>query len=495
MRRAANLIPGAVGGVVFTAGMYIASAATGLSTLPDLALQGFLRFLPGPVIGYLIDELQHAAKVLFEASTVVAMVAALAALGAAYPALRRRNVGRFAAFVLAGVGWVLLCAVVLPVLDDGVMGLDEGGLAPLVWALLFAAYGAVLELTWSGVRPDKPTDEGRRHVLHLITMGAGGVALGFLAIRLVPSWLGSILAPPEDGVEGLSPAVTPVHNFYVVSKNLVDPTVTASDWSLSVGGLCAHPLSLALQDLRNLGHTNEYVTMECVSNGVGGLLMSTGMFTGVRLRDLVALAEPNTDANIVTFKAFDDYTESLPLSLVRSAPEILVAYDLDGAALPPEHGFPARVVVPGRYGMKGTKWLTEIALIASGGGGYYEAMGWDADAIVKTTSRFDVPSPWAGGVSAGIVALGGVAFAGTRGISAVQWSADGGGIWNSAALEPPLSPYSWTRWTGSWAVTKRGVYQLTVRARDGAGELQTPQVMVSYPSGAAGYDTVVVVVT
>ena len=415
MRRAANLIPGAVAGVVFTAGMYIASAATGLSTLPDLALQGLLRFLPGPAIGYLIDELQHTAKVLFEASAVVVMIAALAALGAAYPPLRGRKVGRFAAPVLAGCAWVLLCALILPVLDDGVMGLDEGGLAPLVWTLLFAAYGSVLELTWSGLRPTRPTDEDRRRVLHLVTMGAGGVALGFLAIRLVPSWLETILAPPEDGVVGLSPAVTPVGNFYIVSKNLVDPTITAADWSLTVVGLCARPLSLGLQDLRNLGHSSEYVTMECVSNGVGGLLMSTGMFTGVRLRDLVALAEPDTDARIVTFKAFDGYTESLPLNLVRSAPEILVAYNLDGAALSPEHGFPARVVVPGRYGMKGTKWLTEIALIAAGGGGYYEAMGWDADAIVKTTARFDVPSPWAGGVSAGIVALGGVAFAGNRG--------------------------------------------------------------------------------
>src|SRR5262249_4212240 len=147
----------------------------------------------------------------------------------------------------------------------------------------------------------------------------------------------------------------------------------------------------SLTDLRALPSTQEYVTLECISNNVGGDQISTGLFTGIRLRDLIASASPQSGATWVSFKARDGYTESLPVSLVSGAPEILVAYGLDGARPPHEHGFPARTLIPGHYGMKGPKWLESIDLAGSELRGYWELQGWDHNAVVKTMAKFDLP--------------------------------------------------------------------------------------------------------
>src|SRR5207302_244177 len=171
---------------------------------------------------------------------------------------------------------------------------------------------------------------------------------------------------------GVSPEITPVQHFYLVSKNFQDPVVAASGWHLRVTGLVQRPLSLTYAALRQQPVTSEYVTLECISNNVGGALISTGKFTGVSLRDLLRAAGAQPGAAAVNFTAADGYTESLPLPVVLSSPEILVAYDLDGAALPTQHGFPARILIPGRYGMKGPKWLQQIDLAAQQRGGYWE---------------------------------------------------------------------------------------------------------------------------
>ncbi len=189
-------------------------------------------------------------------------------------------------------------------------------------------------------------------------------------------------------------------------------------WSLAIGGAVDKPMNLSLADLRALPSATEYVTLACISNNVGGDLMSTGSFTGVRLRELLALANPRANGTWAAFKARDGYAESLAMSLINGAPEVLVAYDLDGAPLPNAHGFPARIVLPGHYGMKGPKWLDSIQLVDHESGGYWEMQGWDHNAVVKTTARFDVPRD-GDIVKLGTVSLNGVAFAGTRGVNKV----------------------------------------------------------------------------
>jgi hypothetical protein len=217
--------------------------------------------------------------------------------------------------------------------------------------------------------------------------------------------------------------------------------------------------------------------------------MSTGSFTGVRLSDLLAQASPQPSATWVGFKARDGYSESLPMSLVAGAPEILLAYALGGAPLPTAHGYPARILIPGHYGMKGPKWLDSMELVNHEAGGYWEQQGWDHNAVIKTTARFDVPRK-GDIIRRGNMPLAGVAFAGTRGISKVEYSVDGGARWSEATFSPPLSPLTWVIWHASWTPPSEGSYTLKVRATDGTGKLQDKTDAGSYPSGASGYHSI-----
>jgi DMSO/TMAO reductase YedYZ molybdopterin-dependent catalytic subunit len=387
-----------------------------------------------------------------------------------------------------------VAAVLLPISGAGFLGLVDGPATPLIWAALFAVYGVVLQLGADSQDAASAPDLGRRRMFSVLPVTIGVVSLGVLAMRLVPDWYKAIFNPPEAGLSGISPEVTPVQNFYVVSKNFSDPTVENQGWSLGVGGMVDRPLKLSLADLRGLPSATEYVTLECISNNVGGEQMSTGSFSGVILRDLLSMASPKAGGTWAAFKARDGYAESLPISLIQGAPEILVAYELDGAPLPKGHGFPARMLIPGHYGMKGPKWLDSITVVDRESGGFWEQQGWDHNAVVKTTARFDVPRD-GDIVKLGTVSLAGVAFAGTRGISKVEYSTDAGRTWTEATFKAPLSPLTWVLWQCDWTPGTEGAYDLRVRATDGPGALQSAQPAPSYPSGAGGYHAVRIAVS
>ena len=484
-----GFVSGSIAGLALVALMYLANLLLGLRPLPQLLNQPILSLMPGFVFGFLIDTLQHAGKVVEEFGLIVAMVIALGALGAAWALAGLRWHSQYLNLVCAAIGWAVVSAMLLPISGSGFLGLNDGPATPIIWAALFAVYGVVLQMGSGSPSSLDAADAGRRQMLTALPVTIGALSLGVLGIRLVPDWYKAIFNPPEAGLAGASPDVTPVGNFYVVSKNFSDPVVDAQSWSLSVGGLVDKPMRLSLVDLRGLTATSQYVTLECISNNVGGDLMSTGSFTGVSLRDLLAMAHPRSNGTWAAFKARDGYTESLPMSLVQSAPEILVAYDLDGSPLPSSHGFPARILIPGHYGMKGPKWLDGIDLVDRESGGYWEQQGWDHNAVVKTTARFDVPRE-GDTVKVGIVSMAGVAYAGNRGISKVEYSTDGGGSWSAAQLGTPLSALTWVAWTANWLQNSQGAYRLMVRATDGTGATQDQHGSASYPSGASGYHTI-----
>src|SRR3989454_5676997 len=402
--------------------MYYAGAFLGLRPLPQLLNEPLLSVMPGFVFGFLIDTLQHAGKVVEEFGLIVLMVFMLGGLGAAASVASLRWTSSYLPFAFAGSGWLLVVAALLPVGGLGLLALSGGVATPCIWASLFATYGVVMQF---GEHPAPGLDAGRRRVLTAVPIAIGAVSLGALGLRLVPDWYKAIFQAPESGIRGISPAVTPVQNFYVVSKNFSDPVVDGQTWRLRVGGLVDRSLNLSLGELRGLPSTEEYVTLACISNNVGGNLMSTGSFRGVRLRDLLTMASPQSQGTWVAFRARDDYTESLTLDLVQATPEILVAYELDGAPLPTNHGFPARVLIPGHYGLKGPTWLASIDLARPEARGYWEQQGWDHNAVVKTTARFDLPRDREVR-KIGPMEIGGVAFAGTRGVSKVEYSANGG---------------------------------------------------------------------
>src|SRR5713101_8308442 len=430
----------ALAGLSLVALMYLAAAFLGLQPLPQALSGPLLAIMPGFVFGFLIDTLQHAGKVVEEFGLIVAMVVGLGVLGAAWAVASTRWRLAQSALVFAAAGWLVVAAVLLPISGVGFLGLNDGLTTPIVWALLFAIYGVILQMGSASPLP-AAADPGRRRTLGAIPLAIGGVSLGVLALRLVPDWYRAVFSAPEAALKGASPEITPVANFYVVSNNF------------------------------------------------GGDLISTGSFTGVRLRDLMAMASPRANGTWAAFRARDGYAESLPMSLIAGAPELLVAYDLDGAPLPTSHGFPARILLPGHYGMKGPKWLDSIQLVDHESGGYWEAQGWDHNAVVKTMARFDMPRE-GDIVKLGAVGLSGVAFAGTRGVTKVEYSTDGGRNWTAATFKAPLSPMTWVLWLAAWTPTAEGSYRLQVRATDGTGAVEDSRATPSYPDGAGGYHTI-----
>ncbi len=479
---------GALAGLALVALMYVAGVFLGLRPLPQALSGPILALMPGFVFGFLIDTLQHAGKVVEEFGLIVAMIVGLGVLGAAWAvASRRWRLGQ-SALVFAAAGWLVVVVALLPISGDGFLGLTDGPTTPIIWALLFAIYGLILQMGAPQSLPDQ-ADPGRRRTIRAVPLAIGAASLGVLGLRLLPDWYHAIFNPPEAGLRGLSMEITPIENFYIVSKNFGDPVVDEHGWTLSIDGAVDKPMNLSLSDLRALPSATEYVTLACISNNVGGDLMSTGSFTGVRLRELLALANPRASGTWAAFKARDGYAESLAMSLINGAPEVLVAYDLDGAPLPNAHGFPARIVLPGHYGMKGPKWLDSIQLVDHESGGYWEMQGWDHNAVVKTTARFDVPRD-GDIVKLGTVSLNGVAFAGTRGVNKVEYSTDGGKSWSAADFKPPLSQLTWVLWSVAWTPGGEGSYELQVRATDGSGNPQDSKDSPSYPNGAAGYHTI-----
>jgi len=452
--------------------------------------------MPGPVFGFLIDRLQHTGKVVEEMGLLLALILGGGLLAGLLALADRRRQIPSKSIVDAAALYLVVGLVLLPLAGWGPLGLGQGITVAVVWALLAAVYGVTLEICAAGLAPSPTSASGpvfspaRRRFVFGLPAAAALLGLGGIAIFKVPGWLTALAGGVGLKPAGPSPFITPANNFYLVSKNFSDPALRAAAWSLMVGGMVEQPHRYSYNEFRGLAATTQITTLECVSNLVGGNLISNGRFSGVPLQQLLAAAHPNAAAAAVNFGSADGFSEGITLEAVMSDPQIMVVHSLDGAPLPDSHGFPARILIPGHYGMRGPKWLTSISVAKSVGGGFWEGQGWNHDAVVKTFSRFDVPQNGQTLKARTPFAVAGVAFAGLRGISAVEWSHNGGASWNGAQLVGTPMRGVWTLWTSSWTAAKQGTYQLKVRARDGQGTLQDPRAQSSYPSGASGYHTI-----
>jgi DMSO/TMAO reductase YedYZ molybdopterin-dependent catalytic subunit len=328
----------------------------------------------------------------------------------------------------------------------------------------------------------------------LATVLAGGSDTG--ARRLRVSNVASASPPPASGsdaefarIPGLEPDITPIDDFYVVDKDILNPILSPSTWRLSLGGLVDNPLSLSFADIRAMDSVERYQTLECISNRVGGHLMSTALWTGVPLGEILRRAGVRPGAHTVVFRSAGGYSESHSLEKAMD-PTSLIAIGMNRHQLPRQHGFPARLLTVGTYGMKNPKWLTEIELIEGEYRGYWELRGWAPSVDPKIMTRIDVP--YDGALLRGTTAvIAGVAFAGDRAISRVQVSTDGGRSWKDATLKTALSPYTWRFWMLDWKPPK-GEHRILARAFDGSGRMQTETPAAPYPKGAAGLDGIIV---
>jgi DMSO/TMAO reductase YedYZ molybdopterin-dependent catalytic subunit len=319
----------------------------------------------------------------------------------------------------------------------------------------------------------------------VVAIAAGGIGFNRL--------LAGYLARSNLGYEGqetssLAP-ITPTEDFYIVSKNVLDPEVVVGRWELEVTGLVSQPKTWNYDQVRALPSEKRIVTFECIANGVGSHLISTAEWKGALLKTLLDEAGGvDPTGKYIIFSSVDGYQYSLPLAALLEA-RALLAWEMNGAPLENRHGFPLRAVVPGRYGEQSPKWLTRIEVVDHPyTGGLYQSQGW-ASTQVATTSRINHPS---GSVPLGPVQVTGFAFAGIRGIQKVELSTDSGVTWQTATLMPPLSDQSWVFWTWLWTPPARGTYQLVVRATDGTGTLQTGARRGTVPSGATGWQHVTI---
>ncbi|MGA7731648.1 MAG: molybdopterin-dependent oxidoreductase [Chloroflexia bacterium] len=299
-------------------------------------------------------------------------------------------------------------------------------------------------------------------------------------------------APPERFVDvkaRLVPEITPTENFYITTKNIIDPTVDGATWTLKFTGLVENPYSITLADLKQMEAQERTETLACISNPVGGDLIGNGKWRGVDFTEMLRKAKPRGNATEVILRAADGYTDSITLD-VGLQNGCFLAYEMNGTALTQKHGYPARLLVPNIYGMKNVKWITEVELASQDHKGYWESQGWSDSAVYMTMSRIDYPE---NKLASGPVYVGGVAFAGSRGIQRVEVSTDGGKSWGDATLRPSLGKDTWTQWAYPWIATS-GEHKLLVRATDGTGQLQTAKPAGTYPDGATGWHSKTVLI-
>jgi DMSO/TMAO reductase YedYZ molybdopterin-dependent catalytic subunit len=340
----------------------------------------------------------------------------------------------------------------------------------------------------------------------LLSTGEGAAVAGADPAPLQPSQRGGGAgssgseALPEAAaeasldVEGMPPLFTPNEDFYLIDTAISSPRINRDRWTLNITGAVDNPIELSYDDLLSLPTREADITLSCISNEVGGGLISNARWTGVLLSDVLQEAGLSQDkiasaSEQLVGRSVDDWTSGFPTEIAFDGREALVAFGMNDEELPLKHGYPVRLVVPGLYGyVSATKWLTEIELTDWGFDAYWIKRGWSKEGPVVTQSRIDTVSDDST-VSAGTRPVGGVAWAPHRGIDRVEVSTDDGETWNDARLAAQLDVDVWRQYVYDWEA-EPGEYTLKVRATDGEGETQTEEEAAPQPSGATGYHTI-----
>ena len=295
----------------------------------------------------------------------------------------------------------------------------------------------------------------------------------------------------------LTSEITATDLFYRVDINPVPPTVDANSWRLVINGLVSRPLTITYEQLKAMPSVPQIATLECISNKIANDFIGTAIWNGIKLKDLLEESGVKPNAKYIVFRCADGYDVGIPLERGLQEGSIL-AYGMNGETLDAKHGYPVRAIIPGLYGMMNPKWITEIELIDGIYEGYWQKKGWANNARYNTHSYIVVPGNAPirknfrnlGSLNIVVgeqIPIAGVAFAGDRGISRIQVSADDGATWMDAKIKDPLSPYSWVIWVTEINVTNKDNYKIKVRATDKMGKVQTGEVREPFPNGATGY--------
>jgi DMSO/TMAO reductase YedYZ molybdopterin-dependent catalytic subunit len=504
---------GLIGGVYMVVLMLAFRYFMGTPSLAELILDCATPFLPIPVFFGLLGTFggYNHLKEVGVVSTLLAQLVFTGAVGAGYAIVveraRSRNLPsasssshyragiRLLLLVLA-ITWALSIGLLWPPLGGNYRGRPSGQalvLNPLCLLLIFVASGIVLVAVHrilAGQQGEAKPPGSLRNRRTILTAALGGT--GIIAVVIMLRKFYSIAAYSYDGTEtsGLNlPPITPNEDFYAVTKNSVDPQPDLSLWRVEVVGSVTSPKTYRLEEIEAMPSVSQETTLECISNRVGGGLISNAIWKGVPLQQLIQAAGPKAGVMQVVFHGADAYTDDVSVELAM-CPTTILAYRMNGDPLPMRHGFPARMIVAGMVGEKSIKWLTRIELRDSKARQFYEKQGWGPKFEINTTSRFDAPDfhkPLDLGLP---INVRGMAFGGARGVQRVEVSTDDGATWSPAEITYRSSPLAWVQWKFEWHPKDPGTYQLVVRAIDGTGALQSGVSKAAGPEPATGYHRV-----
>lgn len=384
-------------------------------------------------------------------------------------------------------------------------------LSEILWTVfsITAWGGIVAQLILRAGHVASETDQARRSFLYMVGGSVAAISLGSFGLTqlfggndeptadqssiaidmqdtsgLAASPAKEVLEARIEAVLGTRPEVTSNEAFYTIDINSAPKQIDEETWRLEVGGLVLSPLSLSLQELRERPSISQFITLQCISNPIGGDLTGTAKWKGVRLLDLMQEAGLLPQVQALFIESEDGFYETISLDDMLDERTLLV-YDMNDEPLPEAHGFPLRIYIPNRYGMKQPKWIARITAIDNEGRGYWVERGWSKDAIPVTTSVIDVVNDSGELVEGDPIGVGGIAYAGGRGISKVEIQVNDG-EWETAQLrDPGLSPLTWVQWRYNWPYLP-GRYMFKVRAYDGSGNLQQTTTRGVRPDGATG---------
>lgn len=465
-----------------------------------------INLLPGGLVNWGKETLGVADKPVL---LVLVAAGVLALCGVAGRLEQRR---RYAGVpVLAAVAAIGIVAVLtngrasLPAVVPTVLGLAVGYLVLRVLLSCLADWSSATEAA------DPPERVLSRRSFLLWTAAIGGVAVvGAVAGRLLMATAGAVeearsrfrLPTPirrdpipggaDLGVDGLSPYVTPNADFYRIDTALQLPVIAADDWSLTVTGMVEREVTISFADLIAKPLVEHVATLTCVSNEIGGDLVGNAVWQGYPIRELLTQAGVQPGADMVLSTSQDGWTAGTPLAVLTDPDrQALLAVGMNGEALPVEHGYPVRMVVPGLYGyVSATKWVRELKVTTfAADQGYWTPLGWSAKGPIKTGSRIDVPRKRT--VDAGRVVVAGVAWDQHIGIAKVEVGIDD--VWHTAELADVTGPDTWRQWLYRWDATP-GIHEVAVRATNADGEQQTAELARPDPDGATGWHTVTITV-
>jgi DMSO/TMAO reductase YedYZ molybdopterin-dependent catalytic subunit len=520
----AGILTGALVGAMLTAALiaifYLAWKLVGLPFVAFDVFDWISRKLPGSIITFGIDMMVRVIRALNLGATAEAAKTAEQTMAVA---------GMFITGVITGAivfavarAWCKGWAILLGLIAGAVVGIPAllisrsagqtavtGPWLSAVWILgAFLVWGVALGRAYYGLSADDASVTRLNRRQFLLKLGGAtafitvaGAVVGNLAAgrrrreAVGELWSASHALPNANAAltpaPGTRPEFTPLKDHYRIDINTIPPAVNEADWRLRISGLVESPLALTLDDLRNkYPPLNQFITLACISNPVGGDLIGTQRWTGVSLQRLLPDLGLRPEATHLKLSSVDGFFEIVPLETIRADERVMLTYAWDGVPLLAKHGFPLRIYIPNVYGMKQPKWIASIEATDHWEPGYWVERGWNREAQMKATSVIDTVAVNMMIVQANertLIPVGGIAHAGARGVSKVEVQVDGG-EWREARLREPLSGLTWVVWRYDWPF-QPGRHTFTVRCYDGNGALQIAEESPPHPNGASGLNS------